>query len=74
MQNFQNSKNKFKYVYLLTPQGNAEKLILTNRFLKLKIAEYEALELELEIKALKFEVNKLRMTIRRPHQPFHWLH
>jgi EPS-associated MarR family transcriptional regulator len=25
MQNFSNSKNKFKYVYLLTPMGVAEK-------------------------------------------------
>jgi EPS-associated MarR family transcriptional regulator len=55
MQNFQNSKNKFKYVYLLTPQGIAEKLILTNRFLKCKMAEYEVLKIEIE--ALKSEVD-----------------
>ena len=42
MGNFQRSKNKFKYVYLLTPQGTAEKFSLTGRFLKRKMDEYEA--------------------------------
>jgi EPS-associated MarR family transcriptional regulator len=48
VQNFQNSKNKFKYVYLLTPQGIAEKMALTDRFLKRKMTEYEALKSEIE--------------------------
>ena len=43
MQNFSNSKNKFKYVYLLTPTGIAEKVALTTRFLSRKMEEYEAL-------------------------------
>jgi EPS-associated MarR family transcriptional regulator len=55
--NFQQSKNKFKYVYLLTPQGFAEKASMTSRFLKRKIHEYEALWLEIE--ALKSEVDVL---------------
>jgi len=48
MQNFQNSKNKFKYVYLLTPQGIAEKVSLTSRFLDRKMQEYETLKAEIE--------------------------
>ena len=48
MQNFQNSKNKFKYVYLLTPQGIAEKVALTSYFLDRKMQEYEALKAEIE--------------------------
>jgi EPS-associated MarR family transcriptional regulator len=48
VQNFQNSKNKFKYVYLLTPQGIAEKMALTDRFLKRKMTEYEVLKSEIE--------------------------
>ena len=56
MQNFQNSKNKFKYVYLLTPHGIAEKVALTSRFLKRKMEEYDALKVEIE--ALKVEVEK----------------
>lgn len=48
MANFSKSKNKFKYVYLLTPQGIAEKVALTSRFLKRKMDEYDALRDELE--------------------------
>jgi EPS-associated MarR family transcriptional regulator len=48
MQNFQQSKNKFGYVYVLTPSGLAEKAALTNRFLKRKIEEYDALKAEIE--------------------------
>ena len=48
MQNFQNSKNKFKYVYLLTPQGIAKKVALTSRFLGRKMQEYETLKAEIE--------------------------
>ena len=55
LQNFSNSKNKFKYVYLLTPMGIAEKVALTTRFLSRKMEEYEALKLE--IAALKSEVD-----------------
>ena len=54
MANFSKSKNKFKYVYLLTPQGIAEKVALTTRFLKRKMEEYDALKNEIE--ALKAEV------------------
>ena len=56
MSNFQKSKNKFKYVYLLTPQGIAEKVALTSRFLQRKMVEYEALKLEIE--ALKSDVEQ----------------
>ena len=55
MQNFSNSKNKFKYVYLLTPMGIAEKVALTTRFLSRKMEEYEALKWEIE--ALRSEVD-----------------
>ena len=48
MQNFSQSKNKFGYVYILTPGGIAEKTALTGKFLKRKLAEYEALKLEIE--------------------------
>ena len=46
--NFSESKNKFGYVYLLTPIGIAEKAALTGRFLQRKILEYEALRAEIE--------------------------
>jgi EPS-associated MarR family transcriptional regulator len=56
MQNFSNSKDKFKYVYLLTPMGIAEKVALTSRFLQRKMTEYDALKVEIE--ALKAEVDE----------------
>jgi EPS-associated MarR family transcriptional regulator len=56
MQNFSHSKNKFGYVYILTPFGIAEKAALTSRFFKRKLDEYEALRAEIE--ALKAEIEK----------------
>ena len=47
MQNFQNSKSKLAYAYLLTPNGMAEKTALTGRFLKRKVDEYELLKAEI---------------------------
>ena len=54
MKNFAHSKNKFGYVYVLTPSGMAEKAALTGRFLQRKMSEYEALRAEIE--ELKSEV------------------
>ena len=48
VQNFKHSKNKFGYVYVLTPRGIAEKAKLTSIFLRRKMAEYEALRAEIE--------------------------
>jgi EPS-associated MarR family transcriptional regulator len=56
MKNFANSKNKFGYVYVLTPTGMAEKAAITHRFLQRKMDEYEALKAEIE--ALRSEVEK----------------
>jgi EPS-associated MarR family transcriptional regulator len=46
--NFRNSSNKRAYLYLLTPRGIEEKAIVTARFLKRKLDEYDALKRELE--------------------------
>ena len=67
MGNFQKSKNKFKYVYLLTPQGIAEKVALTSRFLKRKMEEYETLKWEIQVLMAEVddeEANRLRKVIR----------
>lgn len=58
MANFQKSKNKFKYVYLLTPQGIAEKVALTSRFLQRKLEEYEALKAEIDTLKTEAILNK----------------
>jgi EPS-associated MarR family transcriptional regulator len=55
MQNFSKSKNKLRYAYLLTPAGVAEKSRLTAEFFRRKVAEYEALQAEIE--ALRTEMN-----------------
>ena len=52
--NFKKSKNKFGYIYLLTPRGIEEKTKLTKNYLARKLVEYE--ELEAEIKALQKQV------------------
>lgn len=52
--NFRNSGNKVAYLYVLTPQGVAEKVSLATAFLGRKLEEYEVLRQEIE--ALKGEV------------------
>ena len=52
--NFKNNKNKAAYAYLLTPKGIEQKAQITVRYLKSKLAEYEALKQEIE--QLKAEV------------------
>ena len=47
--NFSRNPNKLRYAYVLTPAGIAEKALLTGRFLKRKVEEYEALRLEIEV-------------------------
>jgi len=49
LENFQNSKHKFKYAYILTPAGMAQKMAMTGRFLRRKMQEYEALKSEIEV-------------------------
>lgn len=53
--NFKNNRNKLAYMYLLTPNGIKEKSLITERFLKLKMQEYEALETEINM--LRSEAN-----------------
>ncbi len=47
--NFSQSKNKFGYIYVLTPQGIANKVRLAGSFLKRKLQEYEALRAEIDM-------------------------
>ena len=48
VQNFQSSKKKLAYAYLLTPRGISEKAALTGRFLQRKMDEYTLLKAEIE--------------------------
>ena len=56
--NFRNSKNKKGYAYLLTPRGIEDKARMTVEFLKIKIAEHEALTKE--IKSLREEAGQVQ--------------
>ena len=60
VQNFQSSKRKLAYAYLLTPSGMAEKAVLTSRFLKRKMVEYE--NLKAEIASLQAAANQADAT------------
>jgi len=46
--NFSKSSNKKRYLYVLTPDGIESRVRLTKRFLVRKMAEYEALKIEIE--------------------------
>ncbi len=63
--NFRNSQNKLAYMYLLTPTGVKEKSIITERFLKMKLQEFEALEAEINMlrAEAKTNSNNLRSVI-----------
>lgn len=56
--NFKNSQNKKAYTYLLTPRGIEEKARMTVDFLRIKLAEHDALTRE--IAELKRDVDSLR--------------
>jgi EPS-associated MarR family transcriptional regulator len=49
--NLRRNPNKFGYAYALTPAGIAEKTLLTGRFLKQKLEQYNALKKELETRS-----------------------
>jgi EPS-associated MarR family transcriptional regulator len=63
--NFASSKHHLGYAYLLTPAGLAQKASMTGRFLKRKMAEYEALHAE--IAALQDEVATERSVNNSTH-------
>ena len=48
IKNFKRNPKKINYLYVLTPQGIAEKTKLTLNFMKRKISEYDELKKELK--------------------------
>jgi len=55
--NFTGSKNRRKYMYVLTPSGIYEKAKLTSVFLKWKMEEHERIKKEIE--ELEADINSL---------------
>ncbi len=66
IQNFKGSKNKRKYMYVLTPTGMYEKTKLTANFLKWKMEEYERIIREIE--ELEQEINDHGQQGKEPEQ------
>lgn len=56
LENFRQSPNKRRYIYVLTPAGIAERSAVTARFLARKLAEFE--HLQAQIARLKREVSE----------------
>ncbi len=50
IRNFSKNPNKINYIYILTPEGIAEKSKLTINFMKRKMKEYEELKKEIKKK------------------------
>jgi EPS-associated MarR family transcriptional regulator len=48
IQNFQRSRDKIKYLYVLTPKGISEKSKITLKFMKRKMQEYDELKKEIK--------------------------
>ena len=57
---FKVSKNKMRYLYILTPKGVEERARLTLSFLKRKISEYD--EIKRQIRELEKEVEENGLT------------
>ena len=57
VERFTSSDNKAAYMYLLTPHGIEEKTKVTTKFLKRKMAEFDAIKQQIE--RLKREVEEL---------------
>lgn len=64
--NFRKNPDKRQYAYLLTSAGLEEKTRITMAFLRRKVAEYEALEKEIE--ALRGDLNSPRMPSAAPSE------
>ena len=64
--NFASSKHHLGYAYLLTPKGIAQKASMTTRFLKRKMAEYEALQAEIAM--LQAETRRSGATLGQEHR------
>ena len=65
VQNFRNNKNKLAYTYYLTPIGINEKAILTVKFFKRKLNEYDTIKKE--IAELEEDMKKINISEIKIH-------
>ena len=55
IKNFKNNKNKINYIYILTPKGIDQKIKLTKKFIRIKMNEYEELNIALKKQQKDFQ-------------------
>ena len=65
VQNFRNNNNKLAYTYYLTPAGINEKAILTVKFFKRKLNEYDIIKKE--IAELEEDMKKINVSEIKVH-------
>ena len=65
VQNFRNNKNKLAYTYYLTPIGINQKAILTVKFFKRKLNEYDIIKKE--IAELEEDMKKINISEIKIH-------
>jgi EPS-associated MarR family transcriptional regulator len=68
LENFRRNPDKREYAYLLTPAGLEEKTRITMSFLRRKVAEYEALEKEIEQLRGELENRRIQSGVRSEQQ------
>jgi len=66
--NFRRNPDKREYAYLLTPAGLEEKTRITMSFLRRKVAEYEALEKEIEQLRGELKNRRIQSGVRSERQ------
>ena len=64
LENVSRNPTRLGYLYVLTPRGAAEKARLTTRFLQRKLAEYDALQAEIDALAREAGVPDVRTLAR----------
>ncbi|UYP67510.1 MarR family EPS-associated transcriptional regulator [Thalassobacter stenotrophicus] len=60
--NFTAAEDKRRYAYVLTPKGIREKSLLTGKFLKRKLQEYEALKAEIDELASVIDIDMKKLS------------
>ncbi len=66
--NFRRNPDKREYAYLLTAAGLEEKTRITMSFLRRKVAEYEALEKEIEQLRGELKTRRIQSDVRSEQQ------
>jgi EPS-associated MarR family transcriptional regulator len=66
--NFRRNPDKREYAYLLTAAGLEEKTRITMSFLRRKVAEYEALEKEIQQLRGELENRRIQSAVRSERQ------